>query len=158
MELVSQYVVWSLKHTAARWIWTAEFLTAAVGWLVCGTASHSPIVACRTSIWVWERISTREVCFQGIAVIYVPGASTFFANLYSSDDFSFICVRQFRRCSRCNPRYLTSVCIGIRTLFIVTGGQSVGLVFNVTWTDFVLLILILHLSNHAWRSLLHLEG
>ena len=49
--------------------------------------------------------------------------------------------------SRCNPRYLTVGCIGIRTLFIVTGGQSVRLVVNVTWTDFALLIFIFHVST-----------
>jgi hypothetical protein len=67
--------------------------------------------------------------------------------------FVLICVRQVRRWSRCNSRYLTSVCIGIRILFIVTGGQSVRLVVNFTWADFAWLILIFHLSNHAWRML-----
>jgi len=60
--------------------------------------------------------------------------------------FALICVRQVRHWSRCNPRYLTSVCIGIGTLFIATGGQSVCLVANVTCADFAWLILIFHLS------------
>ena len=46
-----------------------------------------------------------------------------------------MCVLQVNRWSRCNPRYLAAVCIGIRTLFIVTGGQSECLVVNVMWTD-----------------------
>jgi len=65
--------------------------------------------------------------------------------------FVLLCVRQVKRWSRCNPRYLRLGCIGIGKLFIVTDGQRVHLVVNVTWTDFAWLILIFYVSPHTWR-------
>jgi len=79
---------------------------------------------------------------------YMPRSFIFKCRL-----FALICVRQVRRWSGCNPRYLTSVCIGIGTLFIVTGGQSVCLVVNVTCADYAWMILVYHLTNRAWRML-----
>ena len=62
-----------------------------------------------------------------------------------------ICVLHVSRWSRYRPMYLTVGRIGIVVLFIVTCGQVVRVVVNVTLEDFAWLILICQLSNQAWR-------
>lgn len=50
------------------------------------------------------------------------------------------------------PRYFTSVCTGIGTLFIVTCGQMVRFVVNVTSANFVCFILIFQVLNQVWSK------
>jgi hypothetical protein len=46
---------------------------------------------------------------------------------------------------------MTSFCIGICILLIVTGGQFMPFVVKVIWEDFAWFILIFHLSHHSYR-------
>jgi hypothetical protein len=94
-ECVSHCVVWSWKLTTAHLLWIAEFLTAAFGWFVYGTASHIPKVVYHISTQVWAHVWTGGVCSQGKALIYVAEASTCLAVLYLSGDVSFwhVCAR-----------------------------------------------------------------
>jgi hypothetical protein len=53
--------------------------------------------------------------------------------------------------SRYSPKYCTSVWTGICILSMVTCGQVIRFVVNVTCNDFVWFILIFHLLYHCWR-------
>src|SRR5215469_15605371 len=94
--------------------------------------SCMPYVHTGLSIHLYRRSLFRRESFD-----FLPTSQ------YMSRSFRFNCCRfvlmwvlQVNRWSRCSPRYLAAVCIGIRTLFMVTGGQSECLVVNVMWTDF----------------------
>jgi hypothetical protein len=53
--------------------------------------------------------------------------------------------------SRYKPKYFTSVWTSIFILLMITCGQFIHFMVNVTCTDFVLFILIFYLLYHCWR-------
>jgi len=151
MEYASHCVVWSWRRTTARRLWIAEFWTVAAVWFVYGTVSHSPsripYVHTRLSTHLYRRsLFARESFDLRLRSQYI------LRNLrFKWRRFVLICVLQVSRWSRCSPRYLTSDCIGIGALFIVTCGQVARVVVNVTWTDFAWLILIFYVWNQPCR-------
>jgi len=63
--------------------------------------------------------------------------------------FVHMCFFQVSLLSRWIPKYLALSATGICWLLIDTGGQVSLLVANVTWVDFVSLILMRHFLNHS---------
>jgi hypothetical protein len=114
---------------------------------------YNPKPVNHMSIWVLLCIYIVEVCFLWITWICGPKARTFLVVLSLTSDALFWRVSVtsvFGR--RMNPRILLRFQpVIFFLLLMVTCGQVIRFMVNITCTDFAWFILIFHLLYHCWR-------
>lgn len=128
------------------------------GWTGCRfTTGHPPLhegLSTGTSVgflrWIISRIPTIAHLMSNLVILLFY---KLVLNLRSSCfQLSRMCRFQVKRCSKWISKQLVSVLIVMAALLMLTGRETVVLVVNVTWADFLLYRLSFHCCIHAPRT------